>query len=41
MQAAVLLVSAEQLLAVADENPLLEVATDPSRLLRDVSGRAA
>jgi uncharacterized protein (DUF1697 family) len=33
VQAAVLLVSAGELLAVAAENPLLDVVTDPSRLL--------
>lgn len=33
VQAAVLLVPAKELLAVAAENPVLEVATDPSRLL--------
>lgn len=33
VQAAVLLVTAEELVAVAQDNPLLDVATDPSRLL--------
>lgn len=33
VQAAVLLVAAEELVAIAEDNPLLAVATDPSRLL--------
>ncbi|MGH3823677.1 MAG: DUF1697 domain-containing protein [Pseudonocardiaceae bacterium] len=33
VQAAVVLLTAEELLVVAESNPLLDVATDPSRLL--------